>query len=103
MNRKRIIMVIIIIILLIIFGLWLNGNIPRQIAKIYGTSYMNNHFPKMKLEYVDIEWSKYHDSYIISFKDKDKDIYSCTISPKFFPVSFGQGLFEIEETYKQKY
>jgi hypothetical protein len=64
---------------------------------------MKNNFPKMQLEYVDIEWSKYHDDYIIAFKDKDDDIYSCTIGPKYFPISLGQGLFEIEEKYKENY
>lgn len=103
MNKKRIIIVLTIMFLLIIFGLWFSGFIPKQIAKIYGANYMNNHFPKMKLEYENLEWSKYHNSYIISFKDKENNIYGCTIGPKYFPISLGQGLYSIEETYRENY
>ena len=102
MNKKKII-IFIIIVVLIIAGLWIVGVIPKQIAKIYATNYMKNNFPKMQLEYVSIEWSQYHDNYIITFKDKDNNIYSCTIGSKYFPVNLGQGLFEVEETYREKF
>lgn len=42
-------------------------------------------------------------NYIITFKDKENQNYGCVISPKYFPVSLGQGIFAIEETYKEKY
>lgn len=97
MRKKYIILTIIIIILLTCII------IPEQIAKIYGNLYMKIHFPKMSLQCTNVEWSKYHDDYIITFNDKDSNIYSCTIGPKYFPVLLGQGLFDIEETYRNNY
>ena len=35
--------------------------------------------------------------------EKENQNYGCVISPKYFPVSLGQGIFAIEETYKEKY
>lgn len=46
MNKKRIIIVAIIIILIIILGLWINGTIPKHIARISATNYLKKHFPK---------------------------------------------------------
>lgn len=102
MNKKKI-LVIIGIVVLVIIVLWLEGVIPKQIGKIYGIRYMKDNFPKMQLEYVNIEWSQYHDEYIITFKDKDNQQYGCSIGPKYFPVSLGQGLNGIKETYLEKY
>ena len=102
MNKKRLLIIITILILLII-ALWFCGIIPKQIGKIYGTNYMKEKFPEMKLEYVNIEWNKYYGDYIITFKDKDDQTYSCVIGPKYFPISLGQGVFAIEEKYKAKY
>lgn len=99
MKKKKTFVAIIVIILIIVVSLWISGVIPRQIAKIYGNNYMNKHFPEMQLKYVDIEWSKYHDDYIITFKDKDNNTHGCTIGPKYFPINLGQGIFEIEEIY----
>lgn len=104
MKKKKIIIIsTIVVVVLLIIVLWINGIIPKQIAKIYGSLYMKINFPQMHLNYVSIEWSKYHDAYIIHFKDKDSQNYSCTIGPKYFPVIIGQGLFSIEETYRENY
>ena len=104
MSRKKIIIIItIILILLIIIGIWIGGIIPKFIAKIAADNYLKTNFPKKQFEYVGIEWSKYHDDYIISFKDKDNNRYGCTIGPKYFPVNLGQGLFAIEEAYKKEF
>lgn len=102
MSKKKSFIAVIVIILIIVAVLWVGGIIPKQIAKIYGNTYMSNHFPEMKLKYVDIEWSKYHDDYIVTFKDKDNNMHSCTIGPKYFPINIGQGVFAIEEAYKEE-
>lgn len=103
MKKKKIIIISIIVIIILIIGLWYAGIIPKQIAKIYSIVYMNFNFPEMRLNYDKIEWSPYHESYIINYKDKDDQTYSCVIGPKYFPVSLGQGLFAIEETYRNNY
>lgn len=103
MEKKKIIISILVVVLLLIIILWFSRIIPKQIAKIYGTNYMKKYFPKMQLEYVDIEWSKHHEDYIITFKDKDNQSYTCTIGPKYLPVSIGQGIFDIEEIYRENY
>ena len=100
MEKKKIIIISIILIIILTIVLWYIGIIPKQIAKIYSTAYMNFNFPEMRLNYDKIEWSPYHESYIINFKNKDNQIYSCVIGPKYFPVNLGQGLFAIEETYR---
>lgn len=103
MEKKKIIISILVVVLLLIIILWSSGIIPKQIAKIYGTNYMKKYFPKMQLEYVNIEWNKYYADYIITFKDKYNQNYSCVIGPKYFPVSIGQGIFTIEEMYRKNY
>ena len=101
--KKKNIIIYIILFALLITTLWLSGIIPKQIGKIYGINYMKNNFPKMQLEYVNIEFSKYHGDYIITFKDKNNKNYGCVIGPKYFPISLGQGIFAIEETYRENY
>ena len=100
--KKRILIISSIIVLLIIV-LWFVGIIPKQIGKMYGTKYMKDNFPKMQLEYVNIEWNKYYGDYIITFKDEDNKTYGCVIAPKYFPITIGQGINAIMETYQEKY
>lgn len=100
--KKRILIISSVVVLLII-ALWFGGIIPKQIGKIYGTKYMKDNFPEMQFEYVNIEWNKYYGDYIITFKDKENQTYGCVIGPKYFPISLGQGIFAIEEKYKESY
>ena len=103
MEKKKVVIIFIIVVILLIIVSWFSGIIPKQIAKIYGINYMKNNFPKMQLEYVSIEWNKYYGDYIITFKDQDNQNYSCVIGPKYFPVNIGQGIFAIEEIYRENY
>ncbi|MBE5820500.1 MAG: hypothetical protein E7310_06805 [Clostridiales bacterium] len=100
---KKKVLIITSIIFIGIIALWIGGIIPKQIGKIYGTRYMEDNFPEMQLECVNIEWNKYYGNYIISFKDKDNQVYGCVISPKYLPISIGQGINQIEEIYRDKY
>ena len=100
--KKKIIIICSVIIFLLI-ALWISGIIPKQIGKIYGIKYMKENFPEMKLEYEGIEWNKFYGDYIISFKDKENQSYSCIIGPKYLPITIGQGINAIQETYKEKH
>lgn len=100
---KKRTLIITINTVLVIIALWFGGIIPKQIGKICGTEYMKHNFPEMQLEYINIEWNKYYGDYVITFKDKENQNYSCVIGPKYFPISICQGLFEIEEIYSEKY
>lgn len=88
-------------ILGVIAVLWFTGIIPKQIAKISGTSYVNDHFPEMQLQCVGVEYAEAYGDYLITFKGADENTYSCVIGPKYFPVSLGQGLFAIESDYAE--
>lgn len=101
MKKKNLIIIGILVLAIIV--LWFGGVIPKQIGKIYGIKYMKNNFPEMQFEYVNIEWNKYYGDYIITFKDKENESYSCVIGPKYFPISIGQGLNVIMENYQEKY
>ena len=100
--KKKVLIVIISIIILITI-LWITGIIPKQIGKIYGTKYIENNFPEMQLEYDNIEWNKYYGDYIITFKDRENQNYGCVIGTKYLPISIGQGINSIIETYQEKY
>ena len=102
MNKKTTILLI-IFILLIVLILWVSGLIPKQFAKVYGTNYMKKNFPEMNLKYYEIEWSKYHGNYIITFIDANNQKYGVSIGPKFFPISIGEGLLVIIEDYSTNY
>lgn len=102
MNKKKMIILIVTILVLIV-ALWISGIIPKQIAKISAANYLEKNFPKMQLKYDNIEWNKYYGDYIITFKDKENQNYGCVIGPKYFPISMGQGINAIIETYQEKY
>ena len=103
MNKKRIILITILVILIIILVLWISGIIPKQIARMSATSYLEKNFPKMQLEFVDIEWSSSFGGYSIRFKDKNNETYGFIMNNKYFPINIGQGLFGFEEKYREKY
>lgn len=103
MNKKRIIIITMAVIFLIILILWISGIIPKQIARISATNYLKKNFPKIQLEFVDIEWSSTFGGYAIKFKDEDNEIYGFIMNNKYFPINLGQGLFGFEETYREKF
>lgn len=101
MGKKKWIIPILIIGIIIVF--WFTGIIPKQIAKLSGTNYVNKHFPEMQLECIDVEYADVYGDYLITFKGTNDNTYSCVIGPKYFPVSLGQGLFSIESDYTENY
>ena len=101
MKKKK--WVIPIVIIGVIMVLWFTGIIPKQIAKISGTTYVNEYFPEMQLECVGVEYADVYEDYLITFKGTNENTYSCVIGPKYFPVSMGQGLFAIESDYAENY
>lgn len=103
MNKKRTIILTIIIILAVIFGLWISGIIPKQIAQISATHYLKKNLPKMQFEYVDIEWSSGFGGYSITFKDENGKEFEFIMNNKYFPISPGQGIFALEESYRVEY
>lgn len=103
MNKKRAFIVTIIIILAIILVLWTSGIIPKQIARISATNYLKKNFPKIQLEYVDIEWSSTFGGYSIRFKDENNKIYGFIMNNKYFPISLGQGLYGFQDNYRVEY
>ena len=103
MNKKRIIIITILVILIVVLALWISGIIPKQIARVSATNYLKKNFPKMQLEYVDIEWSSSFGGYSIRFKDQNDEIHGFFMNNKYFPINIGQGLFGFEEEYREKY
>ena len=84
-------------------GLWISGIIPKQIAKISATNYLKKNFPKIQLEYVNIEWSSSFGGYVIRFEDKNNKMYNFIMNNRYFPISLGQGLYEFQNTYRVEY
>lgn len=104
MNKKKTsIIILAIFVLTIIFILWFSGIIPKKIAEIYSTYYLNKNFPKIELEFEKIEWSSSFGDYIITFKDKNNKQYGFIIGPKYFPINLGQGMFAFEENYREEH
>lgn len=101
--KKKSSLIMFVSIIVVIIMLWISGSIPKKIAKVYANNYMDNNFPEMQLEYVNIEWNKYYGDYLITYKDKNNQKYSCVIGPKYLPISIGQGLFAIQQTYLDTY
>lgn len=89
------------IVLLIL--LWVGGIIPKQIAKSYSVDFMNTNYSEMKLEFIDVEWDDDYESYAVKFKDKESKTYRCLISPEYFPISLGQGIYEINNAYIENF
>lgn len=102
-NKGINVLLAIFFITILIFILWINGSIPKQIAKFSAIHYLKENFPKMQLEYEDIEWSSSFGAYSVKFKDTNNNIYSFLMNNKYFPITPGQGIFAIEEEYRKKY
>ena len=100
MKKKRLIPLIAFVV---IAALWLTGVIPMQIAKISGTSYVRKQFPEMELECVGVEYAAVFGDYLIAFKDKNGNTYSCVIGPVLLPVTIGQGYDVILGAYEENY
>lgn len=92
MSKKKIAIILIIVFITV---LWISRIIPMGIARIYGSLYLKKHYPELQFKYDNIEWSKYHNEYVIHFKDKNGEIHGFTIGPKYFPVSMGEGIFQL--------
>lgn len=103
MNKKKMIIVTIMLILIFILVLWISGIIPKQIARISAINYLKNKFPKIQLDYVDIEWNSSFGGYTIRFKDQNNETFSFIMNNRYFPIALGQGLFGFEEKYREKY
>lgn len=100
--KKKILLSVLAVVLLVVF-LWGSGIIPKQIAKIYGTNYVQEHFSETNLKYKSIEWSPYHGDYIVTFRNPEGKTYSCVVYPRFFPICLGQGFATLEEDYQETY
>lgn len=103
MKKKRIIIVITIMILVIILGLWVSGIIPKQIARIFATNYLKKNFPEKQYQYVDIEWISSFGGYSMKFKDENDTTVGFMMNNKYFPITPGQGTFELEDNYRVNY
>ena len=102
MNKKKNI-IIIFVISFTLFALWIVGIIPKHIAKVYATDYLNKNYPKTELYYVDIEWVSSLNAYSIRFKDKNEILYEFIMNNRYLPISIGKGLFEFEKEYRKIY
>lgn len=100
MKNKKIIIIAILLIIGVVLGLWISGIIPKQIARVYATNYLEKTFPKIELDYVDIGWNANLDGYLIRFKDKNEESYEFIISNRYLPIIISQGLFEFQEKYE---
>jgi len=90
-------------ILAVIAALWLTGIVPKQIAKIAGTSHVRKHFPEMELVCTGVEYADVFGDYLIAFTDKSGKTYSCVIGPELLPVSIGQGYDVLVGEYERNY
>ncbi len=103
MSKKKTIIIAIILLLLIVAGLWIGGIIPKFIARIVATNYLKTNFPKKQFEYTGIEWVSAFDGYGIKFIDeKGKDV-GFIMNNKYFPIFVGQGMYAIEQNYKEEF
>ena len=102
-NKKRIIITSVVFIIFIVIILWVNGTIPKYIARVSSSIYLKNNFPKMQLEYVNIEWASSFGDYIITFRNDNNELHSFCIGPKYLPINLGQGIFGLQEEYRERY
>lgn len=103
MKKKKLIIIIIIIVIMMIFALWLSGIIPKQIARISATNYLEKNFPKIELDYVSVENDSSTDGYLIIFKDKNEGFYKFIMTNRYLPINIDKGLFDFEKKYREEY
>ena len=103
-NIRKNVIVKLVLVAWIVFFFWINGTIPKQIAKISSVLYLKKNFPKMQVKNLTVEWSPEFGDYIIGFEDEGNDEgYGYCIGPKYFPICPGQGEFGLREEYREKY
>lgn len=76
----------IIYAIVLVIALWFSGIVPRQIGKITAIVYVRENYPQMNMEYSNIEYSPFHESYFVSFKASDGGVYNFQVVSRFFPV-----------------
>lgn len=81
---KKIKWIIPILLIALVAVLWFSGIIQKQIAKTAGTSYVNEHFPKMELKCTGVEYSDVFGDYLISFEDKNGEHLAVLLDRSFF-------------------
>lgn len=89
--------------IIFILFMWISGFIPKSIAEVYGQIYVHLHYPEMNLSVDRVEWNQYYGDYVIYFATEDGKFFSCAIGPRFFPISIGQGINELNDDYHANY
>lgn len=80
-------LIIFIISFILILGLWLIGIIPKILAVNVAKKHVKINYANMNLEYNDIEFSPSYGDYIVSFLDKNDNIFNFKLNSKYFPTS----------------
>lgn len=85
--KKRIIMMTFITTLIILFCvLWFSEILPKQVAQLVASSYMNHQEDGSDYQVLDVEYSPAHDSYFVYFiNQKNKHQRNIGVYYRLFP------------------
>lgn len=78
-SRKKII--IPIIIFTVVVTLWITRTIPSGICILTAIKHVNDNYPDRNFKYEFIEYSPFHDDYLVHFVDRDGNKIGLMISP----------------------
>lgn len=84
---KKNILIVFILLLVLILGLWIRGTIPKIMAVNVAKKYVKINYTNLNLEYNNIEFSPSYGDYIVSFLDKNNNIFNFKLNSEYFPTS----------------
>ncbi|MFT9488444.1 hypothetical protein TEPIDINF_002973 [Tepidibacillus infernus] len=78
--------IIAIVILVVIVLLQISTILPKTVATISTSLYVNIKYNDLDLQYQYVEFDTHFGDYFVTYKDKNGKKISFTVTPKLFPV-----------------
>lgn len=74
------------IVFILIFLVIASHNIQKSLAVFSASMYVKSKYEDRKFQYENAEFVPQFGDYFVTFKDKNGNKFSLTMTPKFFPV-----------------
>lgn len=74
------------IVLVVIILLLISDILPKTVARISTSFYVNFKYSELDFQYQNVEFDTHFGDYFVTYKDKNGNKISFTVTPKLFPI-----------------
>lgn len=82
--KKSLIIAIVIVVVIVLFQISII--FPKIVATISASIYVNIKYSDLELQYQYVDFDTHFGDYFVTYKDKNGNKISFTVTPKLFPV-----------------